>query len=375
MFFFKTDENEVKVIKTISKYGYTLDENETALYKEEFEKLDKVLSAKDVNYEDYAKEISKLFIIDFYTLSNKLSKNDIGGTQFIKEDMRDNFIDQARSTFYKYVEVKSDKRTQKLPEVSLIDDVKVENTTFVIKDTKTTTTTTKRRSYKKTATTTVSGTKVPVLAFILVIGINVLYYIITLIRKKENKKLSIILLPIILVLVLSTFIFPKTHFYKNLVIHINYLEKKDNGKITTWHIIDHFIFSERLSFEEKTRKAYNKSSILEKAFGIGYIENYSTDKVRLKTIEMDYFDVFYRHGIFGFIIFFYPLIYVLKGILSNKYKLNKKTLNIGLSIILIFILALFQGHIFVNPANSIYVALILALTFNKTLDIKYKSQD
>ena len=73
MFFFKTDENEVKVIKTISKYGYTLDENETALYKEEFEKLDKVLSAKDVNYEDYAKEISKLFIIDFYTLSNKLS--------------------------------------------------------------------------------------------------------------------------------------------------------------------------------------------------------------------------------------------------------------------------------------------------------------
>ena len=39
MFFFKTDENEVKVIKTISKYGYTLDENETALYKEEFEKL------------------------------------------------------------------------------------------------------------------------------------------------------------------------------------------------------------------------------------------------------------------------------------------------------------------------------------------------
>ena len=218
------------------------------------------------------------------------------------------------------------------------------------------------------------GTKVPPLAFILVIGINILYYVITLIRKKEYKKLSIILLPVIIVFIASFFIFPKTHFYKNLVIHINYLEKKDNGKITTWHIIDHFIFSERLSFEEKTRKAYNKSSILEKAFGIGYIENYSTDKVRLKTVEMDYFDVFYRHGIFGFIIFFYPLVYVLKGILSNKYKLNKKTLNIGLSIILIFILALFQGHIFVNPANSIYVALILALTYNKSMVFKNEKQ-
>lgn len=159
-FFFKTDKNEVKVIKTISKYGYTLDENETAIYKEEFEKLDKILSSNDVNYEDYAKEISKLFIIDFYTLSNKLSKNDIGGIQFIKEDMKDNFIDQARSTFYKYVEVKSDKRTQKLPEVVSINDVKLENTTFVIKDTTTTTKTTKERGYKKYVTTTSRGTTV-----------------------------------------------------------------------------------------------------------------------------------------------------------------------------------------------------------------------
>ena len=89
---------------------------------------------------------------------------------------------------------------------------------------------------------------------------------------------------------------------------------------------------------------------------------------------MDYFDVFYRHGVFGFIIFFYPLVYVLKDILSSKYKLDKKTLNIGTSIFLIFALALFQGHIFVNPANSIYVALILALTYNKSMEFKIKKQ-
>ena len=54
--------------------------------------------------------------------------------------------------------------------------------------------------------------------------------------------------------------------------------------------------------------------------------------------------------------------------------MNKKTLNIGLSIILIFILALFQGHIFVNPANSIYVALILALAYNKSMVFKNEKQ-
>ena len=93
--------------------------------------------------------------MDFYTLDNKLSKNDIGGTQFIEEDMRDNFIEEARSTFYKYVEVKSDDRTQDLPIVSSIDEVSIEDTTFTIYDKTTTTTTSK---YKKT--TTASGTTV-----------------------------------------------------------------------------------------------------------------------------------------------------------------------------------------------------------------------
>lgn len=139
-YFFKNDEpKEIKTIKSIPEYGYELKENETDIYKEEFENLSKILSKKEVDYEAYAKSISKLFIIDLYTLDNKLSKNDIGGLDFIKEDMRDNFIDEVRSTFYKYLEVDSEDRNQDLPEVSEITDISIENTTFVIKDTKTTT--------------------------------------------------------------------------------------------------------------------------------------------------------------------------------------------------------------------------------------------
>ena len=213
------------------------------------------------------------------------------------------------------------------------------------------------------------GTKVPVLSFIIIIITNIIYYMISLVKKQQYKKLSIIILPIIIIIALSISIFPKTSFYKNIVIHINYLEEKDNGNISTQHIVDHFIFSQRLTFEEKTRKAYNKSSFLEKVFGIGYIENYSTDEVRLKTVEIDYFDVFYRHGIIGFVLFFTPVIYVIYKIIKDIKNINYRNLNIILSIILILLLALFQGHIFVTPANSIYVALILALTYNKKINI------
>ena len=160
--FFKKQDKEVKVIKTISKYGYTLDENETKLYKDEFDKLDEILSNDEVDNELYAKQIAKLFVIDFYTLSNKLSKNDIGGTQFIKEDMRDNFIEQARSTFYRYIEVKDDKRNQELPEVSEIKNVSVLKMAFTIKDKTVTTTKYKTSKYNKSSGETYDAYKVTI---------------------------------------------------------------------------------------------------------------------------------------------------------------------------------------------------------------------
>lgn len=160
-FYNKEDKKEVKVIKTISNYGYNLDENETKIYKDEFNNLDEILSNNNVNYEEYAKSIAKLFIIDFYTLDNKLSKNDIGGTEFIEPTIKDNFIEQARSTFYKYLEVNSNSRNQDLPIVSEIKDIKIENTTFTILD-KNDITTAKDVAKTKSLGTTVNAYKVSI---------------------------------------------------------------------------------------------------------------------------------------------------------------------------------------------------------------------
>lgn len=132
--FQNNEKQEVKVIKRIKDYNYNLNENETDLYKSEFDELSKVLSSDAIDYEAYAKLVAKLFIIDFYTLDNKLSKNDIGGIDFIKGDMRDNFIEEARSTFYKYLQVDSKDRNQDLPEVSKINDVSVVKTQFKYAD-------------------------------------------------------------------------------------------------------------------------------------------------------------------------------------------------------------------------------------------------
>lgn len=209
------------------------------------------------------------------------------------------------------------------------------------------------------------GTKVPVLSLGICILTTLLFYIIKWIKEKQNNKLIITTISTILLATMSILIIPKTTFYKNIQIHKEYLGFKNYTEIlTNPKLFDHFVFSERLSFLNNTQKNYTKASIPEKLIGIGYIENYGTDKTSTKTIEIDYFEVLYRNGIIGFIIFF--------SILMTNIKIKKyntlENIEINTSITLILLLSLFSGHILVTPAVSIFVALILIKggTYEKT---------
>ena len=69
--FFK-DNAVRKPVDSIELYEYTLSSNDTEIYKTYFKELTAILNEKPINYSEYAKCISKLFIIDVYTLDNKL---------------------------------------------------------------------------------------------------------------------------------------------------------------------------------------------------------------------------------------------------------------------------------------------------------------
>ncbi len=119
--FFKGSER--KKVDSIELYGYTLSKNDTEIYKTYFKELSKVLNEKTIDYTEYAKLISKLFVIDLYTLDNKLASTDIGGLEFLHKDLKDNFKENMGSTLYNFVESNIDgKRTQELP---IVKDVNV----------------------------------------------------------------------------------------------------------------------------------------------------------------------------------------------------------------------------------------------------------
>ncbi len=119
--FVKKDDNVNKVtnIEEIDKFGYTLKSNATETYKKEYEILKTNLKSTDINEEEYVKSVANLFIIDLYTISNKINKYDVGGTEFVYPDSLENYKVNVEDTLYKYVEDNSNNsRTQSLPEVS-----------------------------------------------------------------------------------------------------------------------------------------------------------------------------------------------------------------------------------------------------------------
>lgn len=131
----KKDDKPIVTNKdTIKGYDYTLKSNATKLYEDEFKVLKANLEG-DINYDEYAVSVAKLFVIDLYTINNKINKYDTGGTSFVYPDGRDNYKLNVQDTIYKYVEDNTNgKRTQSLPEVSSVTVKGINKDTYKVGD-------------------------------------------------------------------------------------------------------------------------------------------------------------------------------------------------------------------------------------------------
>jgi len=206
------------------------------------------------------------------------------------------------------------------------------------------------------------GTKTPLISLGITIFFAYLWFVTKEIKKKSYKK---ILLSFLVLLVATTgiiIVLPKTNFYKNIKTHLDYL-KVDNvvDVFQNKELIDHFIFSQRLTFLENRQIDYYQSNTYQKLFGIGYLNGTET----AKAIEMDYFDIYYSHGIIGFIIYFGIYGYFFYLIMKKRKKVDFSMYMIYVSILLSIILSFITGHIITAPAVSILVVIILLMLVKK----------
>ena len=128
-------QKEVIVTNTIDEYGYTLEDRDTELFKEKFEELKNLLQQSEFSEETYRTLVSELFIIDFFTIKNKISRYDIGGLEYVYSSALESFKSIAEDTIYKTVENNlDDTRKQDLPVVTNIEVTEMSETTFTMPD-------------------------------------------------------------------------------------------------------------------------------------------------------------------------------------------------------------------------------------------------
>ena len=129
----KTEEEVVNVVDSISEYGYNLDDRDTELMKSVYEELKNILNSDEIDYELYANTLAKLFVIDLFTMDNKINKYDVGGSEYVYPDALENFKLNVEDTLYKHMENNSSgKRKQDLPEVSSIEVLSNETDEYTI---------------------------------------------------------------------------------------------------------------------------------------------------------------------------------------------------------------------------------------------------
>lgn len=126
-----TVDKEVSIIEV---NDYKIDEKKVSnLYKQEFEILKNNLESSQIDYNEYAKSIAKLYIIDLYSLNDKLNKYDVTSSQYVYNNSQENFELKVSETLYKYLEDNNDgEREQVLASVTEVNIQSIEESLYAI---------------------------------------------------------------------------------------------------------------------------------------------------------------------------------------------------------------------------------------------------
>ena len=200
------------------------------------------------------------------------------------------------------------------------------------------------------------GTKTTFFGFLIVVLYFIIRYIKNHYKNISKKKLILIIAVVVIAIPLIGYIFVNSYAFERIMKNINYFKAYKFD----YYFVNKVIFSRRLEFLIDLFNLYVNSSVLTYIIGLG-----STLLNTMKYVEMDIFDIFFRVGILGTLVYLYFFIDLLR---KNKLK------GVYLfSMILLICISLFQGHVFISVCASIYPALLFLL--NKSNPKKMKDKD
>ena len=149
-------------------------------------------------------------------------------------------------------------------------------------------------------------------------GLIILALIISIIKliKRDSKGFYKQFITLILIGLLTFLFVGNTSVGKNLNINpilsntkntpAEIIEEKEDSEKEETSPDPTVLLSGRNNYFKKTLSKYEQSSIIDKIFGIGYISQKGDTVKESKLVEIDYFDIFFCHGILGALIYILP---------------------------------------------------------------------
>lgn len=128
---------EIKELDNLEEYKYALTDKDSKYFKSEYEVLKEILTSDSIDEEKYATQVARMFTIDLYTLSTKVNKYDIGGLEYYHVTKKNMFEQKVMDTLYStLLDDTYGDRVQELPEITNLETVSVEKTSYLLAEKK-----------------------------------------------------------------------------------------------------------------------------------------------------------------------------------------------------------------------------------------------
>lgn len=227
------------------------------------------------------------------------------------------------------------------------------------------------------------GTKVPPLSiFLYLVGMIIVTMLCLLLREKNILRRFMKVIGVTLILAVAFSI--NSPLLKNLDssygrffegasgILVGEQTEEEKEKEIKDKEIEQAILSSRNLYRDMVRESYEKSEPADKILGIGYFIEDGQGEITNKLIEMDFHDIYYRHGYAGSVVYFLPLLVIAFLLLKRffvEFKKNMTSYDVVsacYSILIGLAVGAMTGHVLTSPAVSIYVA-VSAVALNSML--------
>lgn len=219
------------------------------------------------------------------------------------------------------------------------------------------------------------GTKVGLLGYFLTIFGYLVYRILTIKNYKFDYRFAIC----IVALLIPLFMWKNIPAIHNTQMKYEVLDI-DNENITKEEKkerMNYLIYSGRNRYVSQMIEKRKNINILEMVFGTFYLR---TDNTILIT-EQDLYDIYFLFGIFGFLMFIVPFIYLLFNCLKNCFKKIKvkifdiKLILCLLSLILGIGVSIMSGHTILAPSVSTFLLIIFINFYARCFEKKENTKE